>query len=98
MLQVYRQQLDLLNTQLLRVLELRGSVVLSVLELKRNHQLPIHDPLREAAMLAALCRQTAGPYSTDQIERIFSGIFAASRALTAPGSDAREPSSTKIGC
>jgi len=83
LLGLYRQQLDVLNSQLLRLLELRGHVVLSVLELKRRRNLPIHDPSREDAMLSSLCQQSSGPYSARQIELIFSSIFAASRSLAA---------------
>jgi len=83
LLQLYRQQLDLLNTQLLRLLELRGTVVLSVLELKRRRNLPIHDPCREETMLSSLCQEATGPYSAGQIEQIFTCIFAASRSLGA---------------
>jgi chorismate mutase len=80
-LQHYREQLDLLNSQLLHLLELRGGVVLSVMELKRRQGLPTHDPVREQAMLTALGRQARGPYLPAHIELIFSAIFAASRAL-----------------
>ena len=86
-LQHYREQLDLLNAQLLHLLELRGRVVLQVMDLKRHHDLPKHDPTREQAMLTALSRQSRGPYSAAQIELIFSAIFAASRALDGQCSD-----------
>jgi 3-deoxy-7-phosphoheptulonate synthase/chorismate mutase len=80
-LQHYREQLDLLNAQLLHLLELRGNVVLQVMDLKRHQQLPTHDPTREQAMLTSLSRQSRGPYSPAHIELIFGAIFAASRAL-----------------
>ena len=84
---MYRQQLDLLNAHLLRLLEFRGTVVLSVMDLKRRCNLPIHDPIREEQMLSSLCRQVAGPYSAGQIEPIFRCIFAASRTLGKRNSD-----------
>lgn len=82
-LQRYREQLDLLNTQLLHLIELRGEVVLEVMNLKQRQGLPISDPSREQAMLESLWRQARGPFQRGHIEQIFSSIFAASRALGA---------------
>ena len=78
---IHRTQIDALNVQLLRLLELRGQVVASVMEWKRERGISAHDPQREEAMLASLCGQIQGPYSAGQIERIFSCIFEVSRAL-----------------
>jgi 3-deoxy-7-phosphoheptulonate synthase/chorismate mutase len=77
----YRQQLDQLNLQLLRLLEERGRLAEQVLKLKRERRLPSHDPERERAMLANICAQARGPYAPEQLRRIFEGIFAVSREL-----------------
>jgi 3-deoxy-7-phosphoheptulonate synthase/chorismate mutase len=77
----YRQQLDQLNLQLLRLLEERGRLAQQVLQLKRARGLPKHDPERERAMLARICAQASGPYTPEQLLRIFEGIFAVSREL-----------------
>lgn len=77
----WRARIDALNHELLALLEARGRAVESIMELKRNLEVGVHDPNREAAMLAEIARGVTGPYSGPQIERVFRAIFEISREL-----------------
>lgn len=76
-----RSEIDRLNTQLLDLLEARGRLVESIAALKRRHGIQIHDPDREGAMLAAMLARTSGPFSREQVARVFRCIFEVSREL-----------------
>jgi len=77
----WRERIDALNHELLALLEARGRAVESIMELKRNLEVGVHDPNREAAMLAEITRDVTGPYSSSQIARVFRAIFEISREL-----------------
>lgn len=80
-----RAEIDDHNLRLLRVLEARGRTVLSIMQIKRQFELPKYDPAREQQMLADLLSQVTGPYSREQVAEIFAQVLRASRELAAPG-------------
>jgi chorismate mutase / prephenate dehydratase len=76
-----RGDIDALNAQLLRLLEARGRLVESIAVFKGRHGIPIHDPDREDGMLAAVLDRATGPFSREQVARVFRCNFAVSREL-----------------
>jgi 3-deoxy-7-phosphoheptulonate synthase / chorismate mutase len=76
-----RAELDELNVRLLDLLEARGRVVETIAALKRQHGIEIYDPRRETAMLDHVLGRANGPFSPDQLERVFRRIFEVSREL-----------------
>ena len=77
----WREKIDALNLQLLALLETRGRAVESIMALKQDLGVDSYDPNRERAMLAMIESHVTGPYSREQIGRVFPAIFEISREL-----------------
>lgn len=84
-LQRCRSEIDALNALLLDLVEARGRLVETIADVKRRHGIRIHDPDREDSMLAAVLARASGPFSHDQIERVFRCVFEVSRELASRG-------------
>lgn len=79
-----RAQLDALDDALAELLARRAALSLRVGELKRRTGSAVHQPEREAAVLARLCSLSAAknsPLSPAQLQNIYREIFAVSRQL-----------------
>jgi chorismate mutase len=77
----WRQRIDSLNMQLLKLLNERAECALAVAQVKRAKQLPIHDPDRERQVLDLVVRENKGPLSDEGIRRIFTCIITEHRRL-----------------
>lgn len=77
----WREKIDALNLQLLSLLETRGHAVESIMALKQDLGIGSCDPNRERAMLAMIENHVTGPYSREQVGRVFLAIFEISREL-----------------
>jgi chorismate mutase len=77
-----RAAIDVCNLRLVDVLHQRAALVRAAAACKRQQGLPIADPQREAAMLAAL-QQLARPDGCDaaMLREVLQAVFAASRGL-----------------
>ncbi len=82
-----RAAMDVCNRRLAAVLHDRARLVRQIAAWKRAHGVPIVDPAREQAMLAALLAAAQGDdYPPAALRTILSAVFAASRSLaTDPG-------------
>ena len=76
-----RKELDTVNDRLLALLSRRAELSLLVAEVKGRHQADIHNPDREAEMLAALREGNPGPMSNEDVTAIFRAILDASVRL-----------------
>jgi 3-deoxy-7-phosphoheptulonate synthase / chorismate mutase len=76
-----REELDMINQELLALLERRGRIVHQVMQIKRECALPAHDPERERRMVEALLSSASDVYPPGALERVFATIFEVSRAL-----------------
>jgi len=76
-----RAVIDRLNRELLALLEARGRAVELIMKLKKESGFAISDPGREERMLAGLRAAVQGPYTPEQIERVYRCIFEISREL-----------------
>ena len=70
-----RQRLDTIDTQVVTLLSERAQVVSRVAEVKRQHDIPVYIPEREASVIARLRTMNPGPLSGDTIERIYRTII-----------------------
>jgi chorismate mutase/prephenate dehydrogenase len=81
-LQGLRDQIDDLDRQLVELLARRQEVVAEVVAFKKEHQLPVYHPAREADMIGSRRRQgrEAG-LDADYLEEIFRNIMRYSRSI-----------------
>lgn len=77
-----RTQIDAVDTQLLELLSRRAQLSLAVGQAKaRAGNVRVHDPAREAQLLASLIKRNPGPLSAVHIEALWREIMSASRDL-----------------
>ena len=76
-----RRIIDELDEQILHLLNERALAARQIGLLKKNLGLPVYDPEREEAVLAAKVAQNAGPLHGEQIRAIFEKIIAGCREL-----------------
>lgn len=77
-----RQEIDLINTDLVALLTRRGKVVQQIGELKRSEAQEVYyDALREKQQLEYIASINQGPFTDNALQDIFSGIFQASLDL-----------------
>lgn len=73
-----RSQIEKVDDQLLSLLEIRISISQSIGLYKREHQLPICDPVREKELLKSY-RSRVKPENADDIEELYRLIFDISK-------------------
>lgn len=74
-----REQLDIINSELLSVLIKRFNTLDQIRDLKQKYDLKKHDPERENAMLESLLRENKKQIPEEALTSIFKSIFATSR-------------------
>jgi chorismate mutase/prephenate dehydratase len=70
-LDILREQLDLIDEQILSLLSERAKVVMKVADFKRHHNMPVYIPEREASIIERLRTINPGPLPGDAIECIY---------------------------
>ena len=76
-----RARIDELSLEILRLLSERARVAQEIGDLKRGEGAQIYQPARERAVLDKLAANNRGPLTNQHIERIFTEIMSACRAL-----------------
>lgn len=76
-----RQRLDAIDTQIVSLLSERAKVVLHVADFKQRHNIPVHIPEREGAIIERLRAINLGPLPGDAVERIYRTILEEMRKL-----------------
>ncbi len=76
-----RDQIDAIDTELLRLLNKRATLALAVGEIKSRDGLPIYAPEREMTLLRSLVERSSGPLPPTAIKAIYREIMSASLAL-----------------
>jgi chorismate mutase len=76
-----RNQIDKIDEELLRLVNERAKLALSILKFKKENQLPVFDPDREKRILELLQLKNPGPLQKKAIARIFSVIIEEHRNL-----------------
>ena len=77
----FRTHLDTIDTQLMSLLSQRAQIVLQVADYKQQHNLPVHVPEREKAIVARLCAMNPGPLSGEAVARIYQVVIEEMRKL-----------------
>ncbi len=80
-LQELREQVDVINLQILELLNRRAVVVSDIGKVQAQLGTSFYDPQREAYMLTELEKKNQGPFSNEAIKGLFKEIFRASMAL-----------------
>ena len=70
-----RAKINQIDSQILSLLNERTDIVLSLVETKKQQNLPIRDPEREAEVIQRLSQQNYGPMPDECLERIYKAIF-----------------------
>ena len=80
-LEEIRNEIDKIDTKLLRLLTERADLVHEIGTIKRNAGLPIYAPEREESLLQALTQKNKGRLPADAVRAIYREIMSASLAL-----------------
>lgn len=76
-----RQEIDRLDSELLRIFNERASLALRIGEIKKGLQLPVYDPSREKRIFARMKDENHGPLDDQAIVRLFERVIDESRRL-----------------
>jgi chorismate mutase len=77
----YREAIDAIDEQLLKLLNERASMALKIGESKFKNRIMVINSDREKAIFEKLNAQNSGPLQEQHIYEIFSAIIAASKNL-----------------
>src|ERR1051326_3838220 len=85
----WRNEIDEIDVQLLRLLNMRARLALKVGALKKAKQLPFSDPDREQYVLTRMRDLNTGPLDDRAVHKLFRRIIRESRRiqLDAPGAN-----------
>jgi len=77
----YRQEIDRLDRELLRIFNERAALALHIGEIKKERGLAVYDPDRERRIFEAMKAANPGPLEDDAIIRLFERVIDESRRL-----------------
>ena len=77
----WRKEIDEIDEELLRLLNMRARLAIKVGALKKQAQLPVCDPVRERSVLLRLSQLNQGPLDERAIRKLFRRIIRESRRL-----------------
>jgi chorismate mutase-like protein len=79
----WREQIDAVDNELLRLLNRRVQLAIEVGALKRRDALPLSDPRRERQVMFRVRTANVGPLDDRAVDRIFQCIIEESRRVEA---------------
>jgi chorismate mutase len=79
----WRNEIDELDEELLRLLNMRARLAVKVGALKRASGIPVRDPEREEFVLRRLREANTGPLDQEAVVRLFRRIIRESRRVEA---------------
>ena len=77
----WRKEIDDIDAELLRLLNMRARLAMKVGALKQAQHLPFCDPDRERTVLQRLREMNAGPLDEGAVVRVFRRIICESRRV-----------------
>ncbi len=80
----WRQEIDRIDKAIVKAINERYGLVKKIGEWKRERNLPVYVPEREAALLEKLTRENQGPMPEETLRAIYSEIISGSRRLERP--------------
>ena len=81
----WRREIDDIDSELLRLLNMRARLALKVGALKQAKDLPFCDPDRERTVLQRLQEINCGPLDERAVDKVFRRIICESRRLEEAG-------------
>jgi len=79
-----RDEIDNIDSEILRLLNKRTEIVLKIRKAKKDKRINIHSPQREKEILERLQRLNPGPFPNDALKSIYREILSASLSLDKP--------------
>lgn len=79
-LQKLRKKIDTIDEKIVTLLNQRAEEVIKISKLKKENNIAVYSPEREAAMLARLKRISRGAFSAQDVENVFREILSACRS------------------
>ncbi|MGA9994577.1 MAG: chorismate mutase [Pyrinomonadaceae bacterium] len=95
----WRREIDDVDRELLRLLNMRARLALKVGALKRDAGLPLSDAEREQEVLTEVCRENGGPLTDRAVAKLFRRIIRESihlQARAAEESSVEEVSGSRL--
>lgn len=77
----WRNQIDELDQQLVKLINQRAECALAIGRLKRHSNMPVYEPDRERIIFENIARNNAGPLSTMQLRQIFERLVDVMRQI-----------------
>ena len=77
----WRAQIDMIDTELLRLLNQRAQLAIEIGALKRRDSSPLCDPARERQVLSQARGANCGPLDDEAVAKIFRCIIDESRRI-----------------
>ena len=77
----WRQRIDAIDEQLMRLLNSRSACAVEIGRIKRALGLPVYSPDREAWILDRVMRENPGPLDAMAVRRVFERVIDESRRL-----------------
>ena len=77
----WRQRIDVIDGQLMRLLNSRSACAVEIGRIKRRLGLPVYSPEREAWILERVMRDNPGPLDPTAVRRVFERVIDESRRL-----------------
>ena len=77
----WRQEIDALDLELLRLLNRRAAIACEIAAVKVATGVPAYDPSREAQVLERITAHNGGPFEDESVRAIFHSIIHETRTL-----------------
>ena len=77
----WRKRINEVDRRILDLLNERVGYVLRLAPLKRQGNIPVHEPRREEEVLSKLREQNGGPLSDEAVCRVFEAVMKEMRAV-----------------
>jgi chorismate mutase len=77
----WRERIDQLDLELIRILNERAQCAIEIGKLKRLRNLPIYDPKREGNVIRMMVENNPGPLDEEGVRRLFERIIDESRRI-----------------
>ena len=77
----WRDEIDSLDRETVKLLNRRAECVLGLAPLKRQQGRPVHEPSREELVLDNILASNSGPLKNEALERIFNAIIREMREM-----------------
>jgi chorismate mutase-like protein len=77
----WRQEIDAIDAELLRLLNRRATIACEIAAIKVASGMAAYDPGREAQVLERITAQNAGPFEDESVRAIFHSVVHETRTL-----------------